>query len=195
MDYLLLVLVFCGGAFLGKYLPSYLSQKGKNLATQEDIGKITREVEQVKSEFRERLEGIVEHLRYRNQLRLAALDRRLQAHQEAYALLGKLRSAAHATEPVSDVFEECNAWWNKNCLYLEADAREKFLSAYYAALNHPELKERTARCLSPENRADLAENWKKINDAPEAIVKAVELPSLGEQEHRLDNSSEDESGS
>ena len=90
MDYLLLVLVFCGGAFLGKYLPSYLSEKGKNLATKEDIAEITREVERVKSESRERLEGILEHLRYRNQLRLAALDRRLQAHQEAYALLGKL---------------------------------------------------------------------------------------------------------
>ena len=195
MDYLLLVLVFCGGAFLGKYLPSYLSQKGKNLATQEDIGKITREVEQVKSEYTERLEGIAEHLRYRNQLRLAALDRRLQAHQEAYALLGKLRGAAHAAEPISDVFEECNAWWNNNCLYLEAGAREKFLSAYYAARNHPELKERRVRCPSPENMADLAENWKKINDAPEAIVKAVELPSLGEREHELGNSSEDEDGS
>ena len=195
MDYVSLVLVFCVGTLLGKYLPSYLSKKGENLATKEDIAEITREVERVKSEYTERLEGIAEHLRYRNQLRLAALDRRLQAHQEAYALLGKLRSAAHATEPISDVFEECNAWWNNNCLYLEADAREKFLGAYYAAQNHPELKRRAAECGSPENMADLDKNWKKINDAPEAIVKAVELPSLGEQEHGLGNSSEDEDGS
>ena len=93
MDYVSLVLVFCVGALFGKYLPSYLSKKGENLATKEDIAEITREVERVKSEHTERLEGIAEHLRYRNQLRLAALDRRLQAHQEAYALWQNLMTA------------------------------------------------------------------------------------------------------
>lgn len=33
------------------YIISYLNEKGKNLATQEDIEKITEKVEEVKSEF------------------------------------------------------------------------------------------------------------------------------------------------
>lgn len=197
MDYLLLVLVFCGGAFLGKYLPSYLSQKGKNLATQEDIGKITREVEQVKSEYTERLEGIaqqnrsiLEHMRYRNQLRLAALDRRLQAHQEAYALLLELRGTIH-TSGLGDVVGKCQEWWDKNCLYLEEDARKKFLLAYRSASNHPELLKQP-RLSSPDETVEaLKQNWKGIEDALEAIVKGVALPSLGEEEYRRGNSSGD----
>ncbi len=137
----------------------------------------------------------LERMKLKNQLRLAVLDQRLRAYQEAYALLGRLSRAANAERSTSEVFEECDVWWNNNCLYLEANAREKFLSAYYAARNHPELKRIAAEHSSPENEADLAENWKKINDAPEAIVKAVELPSLGEQEHRLGSSSEDKGGS
>jgi|SRR5882724_874760 len=45
-----------GGLVLfGKYyLPSYFSEKGKNLATKEDIAEITREVESVKASFLER---------------------------------------------------------------------------------------------------------------------------------------------
>ena len=33
------------------FLPSYLTEKGKNLATKEDIGEITREVEAIKNDF------------------------------------------------------------------------------------------------------------------------------------------------
>lgn len=133
----------------------------------------------------------LERMKLKNQLRLAVLDQRLRAYQEAYALSGRLSRAAHAERPTSDVFEECNAWWNNNCLYLEANAREKFLSAYYAARNHPELKRIAAEHSSPENMAALTENWKKITDAPKAIAKAVELPSLGEEEDRLVTPSED----
>lgn len=44
------------GFMLGSYLPSYFKQKGKNLATVEDIGKITRLQEEVKNIFHSSLE-------------------------------------------------------------------------------------------------------------------------------------------
>jgi len=37
-----------------KYLPSYLSQKGKNLATKEDIAEITQKIEEVKTAYKDR---------------------------------------------------------------------------------------------------------------------------------------------
>jgi len=36
-----------------KYLPSYLSQKGKNLATKEDIAEITQKIEEVKTAYKD----------------------------------------------------------------------------------------------------------------------------------------------
>src|SRR6266498_2581136 len=102
VDYLILTLEILQlfaltiGALFLKYLPSYLSKKGENLATKEDIAVITREVEQVRSEYAERLENIVqqnrlllEQTKRKHQLSIAALDRRLEAHQQAYTLWWK----------------------------------------------------------------------------------------------------------
>ena len=57
MNYILiglqvLILLGIGSLFLfRKYLFSYSSEKGKNLATKEDIGDITRKVEDVKTGY------------------------------------------------------------------------------------------------------------------------------------------------
>src|SRR6267142_1938229 len=45
-----------GVAAVGAYLGSYLRQKGKNLATKEDVGNLTELVERVRSQHAERLE-------------------------------------------------------------------------------------------------------------------------------------------
>lgn len=43
--------------WLGKsYIPSYFNEKGKNLATKDDIGEITKRIEQVKIEYTKELE-------------------------------------------------------------------------------------------------------------------------------------------
>ena len=49
----------------------------------------------------------LERIKLKNQLRLAALDQRLRAYQEAYAFSGRLSRAAHAERPTGEVFEEC----------------------------------------------------------------------------------------
>lgn len=76
---------------LKSFLPSYLAQKAQNLATKEDIARITNEIERVKSEYA----FLLEELKARHQMRLAAVDRRLQAHQDAYSLWRK----AHLHQP------------------------------------------------------------------------------------------------
>lgn len=42
------------GLIVKHFLPSYFNQKGRNLATKEDIGKITKEIETVKTIYREK---------------------------------------------------------------------------------------------------------------------------------------------
>jgi hypothetical protein len=47
----IIIILLVGGWMIKNYLPSYFSEKGKNLATKEDIEEITRKVESVKSEI------------------------------------------------------------------------------------------------------------------------------------------------
>jgi len=61
------------GLLLYRYLPAYASEKGKNLATKEDIADITKRIEQVKSSYAHELEGV-----------RAAIGSRLGIHQFRY---------------------------------------------------------------------------------------------------------------
>lgn len=152
---------------LKSFLPSYLAEKGKNLATKEDVALITREIEAVKSEYA----LVLEELRARNQLRMAALDRRLEAHQEAFTLWHELVGEAHS-DKVGCVVMKCQAWWEKNCLYLSSTVRESFSDAYSSAhSHHAYLQSRTDAKL-------VKENWARIMKAGHDIVAAVQLPGL-----------------
>ena len=73
------IIVLIGGLLLG-YQKSYFKEKGKNLATKEDIEEITKKVEEVKSFYSQQLES----QKFQNQLKLTALDKRLEKHQKAY---------------------------------------------------------------------------------------------------------------
>jgi hypothetical protein len=169
---------------LKSFLPSYLSEKAKNLATKEDVEVITDKIERVRGQYAENLQNLIhqnslliEEMRGRQQLRLAAVDKRLQAHQEAFSLWRKLVASVHK-DSVWEVVLECQ-WWDNNCLYLGPEARAAFNTAYRCASNHKEFsKDRS-------NSQLVKDNWKDIVDAGEAIVKSAELPSLGEKEANI----------
>src|SRR5437660_7577904 len=59
-------------------------------------------------------------------LRLAAVEKRLDAHQEAYALWYHLLNALHDRDRVHDAAVECQEWWKKHCLYLDPKSRRAF---------------------------------------------------------------------
>ncbi len=114
-------------SLIKSFIPSYLAKKAENLATREDIAAITYEIEHVRSEYA----FLIEQLKAKHQLRMAALDRRLQAHQEAFELWRELLEAAH-TDGIGKVVMKCQSWWERNCLYLEPKVREAFVAAYSA---------------------------------------------------------------
>jgi hypothetical protein len=163
MNTALIWLLVAGVAVLlwHQFFPSYLQEKGKNLATKEDIAQITKQVEEVKDLYAK--------------LRLAAVDRRLAAHQEAFVLWRRLMSKVHSEE-VHKVVLECQAWWEANCLYLNADARDSFNRAYMAASAHRILTQ------NPTEAKAMRENWAVIQKAAVDILAAVQLPSLGSRE-------------
>jgi len=173
------------GFLVGQFLPSYLRAKGKNLATKEDIERITRNVEAVKAEYSEKLQELVhqnnlllEQAKGRQQLRSAAIEKRLQAHQEAYSLWRQMISKVHSEEN-AEIVMACQDWYNGNCLYLDQTSRAAFRSAYGALAIHPTL------LAAREDNDSIKRNFFDITSAGNAIVNGAELPSLGEDEYEL----------
>lgn len=107
--------------------------------------------------------------RLRNQFRLAALDKRLEKHQEAFALWQSLVSAVHRPEERTKVVLQCQDWWYNNCLYLSPKAREAFRRAYMAAWEY-----------NPKVAEMREKEWPRIMDPGRVIPAAVDLPPVGD---------------
>ena len=73
-----------GGAiiylFIKSFIPQYLSEKAKNLASKEDIEAITDKVESVKSDYAR----LLEEIRSNNQIKFAAIEREKNTKKEIY---------------------------------------------------------------------------------------------------------------
>jgi hypothetical protein len=167
---IILIIVFL--LIIKDYLPSYMKRKGENLATKEDIAEITHKIEEVKHQY----SLIIEQFKSRNQLRMAALDKRLEIHQRAYVLWRNLVTNTHDGDKIGNITYECQEWWFENCLYLEAEPREAFVDAYKAARRHLELMGMAT--LNKITTKALEENYEKIMKAGKAIEEAVALPPI-----------------
>lgn len=62
---LIALLTFLVGLFTKNFLPSYMDEKGKNLATKEDIQEITELTERVQKEFKEDFERFSHDLQFK----------------------------------------------------------------------------------------------------------------------------------
>ncbi|MGB8295949.1 MAG: hypothetical protein WCG85_11025 [Polyangia bacterium] len=162
-------------------LRSYAKEKGKDLATKEDIAAITREVEGVKAEYAQKLlalehsnELILERTQQRHQLSLAALEQRLQVHQEAFARCYELREISGnqvtEAEAVKKLSDSCQ-WWRRNCLYLSPEASKAFISACNAAGGLLG----TRRVPNGDREGRL---WDTLAQASGEIAKSVKLPGI-----------------
>lgn len=158
------------------YIGSYLREKGKNLATREEVQGITQKIEEVKKEYNKQLEAYKSSLQLSNQLKVAALDKRLQKHQEAYSLWLKLLFSLRNPEELGKVIDECQSWWNENCLYLGEDARYAYKFAYIVAGDFINI--------SGMSTSESRERLKDIEEAGIKLVESVNLPSLGDNEIR-----------
>jgi hypothetical protein len=161
-----LIVALIAMRFLKRYLSSYVDEKGKNLATKEDIGAITREVESVRHDY----SALLEQLKARNQLRMAALDTRLRVHQEAFTNWRKLFTSSG--DEMEEVAKECSDWWNLNCLYLEPEVRQ----AYLDAVNQEHMRRAT------RSVGGLTEHLDKMFAFPNLLFKAIQLPPLSDVE-------------
>lgn len=159
--------------WLAKAVADYLTKKAQNKAQIEDVPQLIDAEESAKLPYR----VDEENRQARHHLRLAAIDQRLKAHQEAFTLWRRLLGAMHSEE-VGKVVLECQSWWEQNCLYLEPSVREAFVRAYSAAHVHESLLRSRAETKTVQN------NWNDILAASKAIFDAVNLPPLTEIERK-----------
>lgn len=166
-DILIASLAFLIGLVLREFLPGYFQKKGENLATKQDVAEITELQKAVEHRFNE----LIEISKQRHSLRLAALDRRLEAHQAAFSLWRELVSNTHG-DKIGPVVLRCQEWWEKNCLYLEASVRDAFVRAYTAAHTHHRYTQALA------DSKILEENWREISNFPNVLFDAIQLPPI-----------------
>jgi hypothetical protein len=89
--------------FLAKYyLPSYVKEKGKNLATREDIAEITDKIESVKIEYAKELESLKSHLNAKFHAHTVRFEKEFMVFEELWACLVDLRDATRRLRPVMD---------------------------------------------------------------------------------------------
>jgi hypothetical protein len=110
-------------------------------------------------------------------LSLAALDKRLAAHQEAHVLWTELMGSTELKEKAEKIVMKCENWWNNNSPYLNPEVREAFRSAYMATFRHPDLLAQ-----NNGNWEEIKHNFETIRKAGDVIFKAVSLPSWGGKE-------------
>jgi len=111
----------------------------------------------------------------RHQLRLAALDRRLQAHQEAFSLWRKIMADMGNPAKIGETVARCQEWWDNNCLYLTPQARQAFGQAYLTAHTlQGTMASRDIKLIQLE--------FETIRRAGDLIVEGVELPTIAEGE-------------
>jgi len=167
--YLLVLLLAGGGSFLG----SYLKKKAENVATKQDIEEITKKIEDIRAQYKAQLESHKASLQLSNQLKLAALEKRLQKHQEAYSLWRKLFFNLRNETEIGPTIDECQRFWEENCLYLSEEARSAFHQAIFLAHDFR---------IIPRSDPNVTKWFDLIKAAGDKIVEAVSLPSLGDDE-------------
>ena len=120
-----LLILVCIALFYGVLvlIASYLKNRGKNLATKKDIETITDKIESVRADYAKKMESIVhenkmirDQLHQRHEMKLAALDKRLSVHQEAYTLWWELMGKANKKDEIGDFVIKCQKWYVNNSL-------------------------------------------------------------------------------
>lgn len=116
--------------------------------------------------------GTVQYIINRQQqhlhFRLVALDKRLEAHQQAFVLWKKLVSAAHNEGHRHEIVLTCQQWWIDNCLYLDPEVRKAFVDCYSSVWSY-----------DAHDSSLRDDKWKKITCLGGVIEVAVGLPSIG----------------
>lgn len=125
--------------------------------------------------------SLVEQFKARTGLQMACLDKRLQAHQESFALWNDVMHA-NDDKAFAEAHNKCSDWWAKNCLYLEPNVSQAFVRATMNAVLHRKL------IVVQADAKAVTDAWAEFAKFPKVLFDAVKLPALTDPEFEAINS-------
>ncbi len=129
----LLIVGLVVGFLVRQLLPAYFTEKGKNLATKEDIEEITSKVERVKAQYSTDMERLKADI----QKELSFITKKREMYHEIVKSLGIFISDRGATEESKAKFlsDYSSMWlWAPDSVVI---ALNKFVDIQIAHLRHP----------------------------------------------------------
>ena len=106
---------------------------------------------------------------------MAAMDRRLDVLQQAYTLWHRLMTRLHSDD-AWDIAVDCQAFWEKSCIFLPPEVRRRFKWFYTTAADYKSV-------VPPSGEA--SKTWDDLNRVGQEIADAASLPPIGKLEFKL----------
>lgn len=130
-------------------------------------------------------------LERKEKFKMVAIEKRLEAHQQALKLWDDLRSFIHSPDSDPDkmfVLTTARNFWYSNSLFLEKDSREQFEKAFWIVSNY-RLWLENWKLTQPGKEKDEARDfyqarWEEFHKTPEIIQKEVELEPIKPREDK-----------
>ena len=166
------IIILLGLTALGLFIRTFI----KSTVSESIKHQFETERQKMREEFEREIHGIDRKDRFR----LAALDKRLAAHQEAYKIAVNLYWTTHDKGNIhTNAQNEYSEFWNNNCLYLTQEARE---ALWQSSISHRDydifLKIYHDDPNDPTAKKDLNERFEMISKAPDIIMSAVDRETL-----------------
>jgi len=116
-----------------------------------------------------------------DRFRLASLDKRMEVHQNAFALGREMLPLVHSdTMRKLPLIKKCEDFWNSSSLYLTEDAREAFSLAKHYFQSYDIIH--TVWKLDKEKKessVNLEKAFDAIQDLPRKLIEITDKESLG----------------
>ncbi len=175
LDWAVIIILVGLGAF-GVYIRTFIK------ATVSES--IKHQFETERQKMREEFEREIHGIDRKDKFKLAALDKRLEAHQKAYTLAIKMNQTLGQSNVENEITKECNKFLEEQNLFLNNDIRKMFQESflfyqqYQYRLKNAEEHERKASDVTDRVYRSIEIREEKLNNLPFLIEQAVNLEPI-----------------
>jgi hypothetical protein len=178
---LAVVILLLGFGALGLYFRTYI----KSTVSES----IRHQFEVERDKMREEFEREIHTINRKDKFKLAALDKRLEAHQCAYTLAIKMNQTLGQPNEGKEVVQKCKTFWEEQNLFLSNEIRKLFQDSfffyqeYHYRLRNADKHEQKIRD-GLLNKIESSED--KLRNLPFITEQAVNLEPIAIKEQLID---------
>jgi hypothetical protein len=144
-------------------------------------------------DMRQNFEKNIFDIERKDKFKLAALEERLKAAQEAFELADLMFYNIYAQDK-KEINERCQSFWRMRSLYLSNDVRQAYKDVmfWFSYMNQLKLmfSETQDKPTKDEIRKQIERAFEKIQNLPKEIEKSVDLEALSDEKVALKEKSD-----